>query len=162
MPKIFGKKTQWTEESILREIKQFKDIKTWRELSPKSYMASSRRGTKFHKIATKHMKGTKWSKKIDILNEAKMHKGKFEWSKKSSGSYYAAIRLGEKFFKRATSHMINTGIKWNRDTIIADASMFKTRQEWINSSGGSAEQAAKRLGILKEVSSHFEIVGIIT
>ena len=54
MKKFINKKHHWKFEEIQREANKYKSVKDWGLYSPKSYNASLRRGSDFHKKMTKN------------------------------------------------------------------------------------------------------------
>ncbi len=89
-----------------------------------------------------------------ILEEALKYKRKSDFQKFSGGARKAAIRIG--IYKKVTSHMecgYSVDRKWNKDNIKEEALKYIHKSDF-NSHSGSAVNAAKRLGIYKEVTSH--------
>jgi len=156
-------KQKWTEEMIVQESRKFKNKEEWREKSPGSYYAARRQN--IYKELTKHMQnktGGNFNRKYSDENirlDALKYNSHTDWNKNSPLLFQAALR--RKLVKIYTSHMLIKTTPWGywtNEKIKELTINFKTIKQWREKSA-SSYMAARRLGIIKEVSKHMSILG---
>ena len=145
----------WTDEAIKVEVGKFTTIKAWKEFSPSSYSAASKKGIVSE--VSSHMERLfeeKWDRD-SIFENARQFNHKVRWKEAFPGAVLAARRLG--IFDEATSHMVvlSDRGKWTKDAVLKEAKKYSKISEWHKCSVGSYE-AALRGKYIPEASAHME------
>jgi predicted GIY-YIG superfamily endonuclease len=98
----------------------------------------------------------KWTEK-NILISLENQKSFKDW-RENHPSGYSALLKNKKLKEKVHSTLPRgSTLKWTKGLIIKEALKFKTRSEWARKSYGSYV-AAKRFGILEEVSKHMVVL----
>lgn len=94
----------------------------------------------------------KWNEET-IRESAKKYLTWTDWNKNDPGALVASQKMG--IYHDVTKHMINKrNPRWTIKSIKESASKYKTYSEWRKNAGGGVINAAVRLGIYDQVTSH--------
>lgn len=147
---------KWTEEACMKDSLNYKTKRAWKEGNHSAYRSARRNG--WFEACTAHMDNPKERFTLDIvLKRASKYRTWTEWKREDRRSYMAAQRKGwlddvAAVLERPSGNQ-SRYVKWNEQTVRAEAKKYGNKTAWASSSP-SSYQAAKTLGIFSEVTRH--------
>jgi hypothetical protein len=150
-----SKRKNLTYDEVETIARKFDSIKEFSEKANTEYQWAKR--NKIMSLVTSHMTPLiiQWTKDM-VHNEAKKYEYKKDFMENSSKAYHAAHKRG--WINDVTSHMKSgyDQYRYNAQQITDIAKTYTTRTQFARSEQG-AYNAALRMGILDDITSHMEI-----
>lgn len=153
-----GNVRKWTRDAVLKEISKHSILTEFIRKSPGAYQAAIAMGLRsliYKKLKNITHSNGHWTKQ-NIKNEANKYKTLKKFMEKSNSAYVLSGKLGIR--SEVTSHMKRSRKQnnfWTKEKIFKEAKKHKTLIEFVRKSA-VANMAAKKLGIIEEITSHMK------